>query len=120
MITLMLLISLLGSPVNPPVNSVKPSIARVSFLKPGGFELFTYVDSRGNMLTGNRFYLNYGRNLKIGLGILNFTRITDRLKFGSTYGILSLEYSKDIWGGKIKIGYQQSFPLQRKDLFWKN
>ncbi len=120
MVTLMLLISLLGSPVNIPVNSVRPSVARVSYLKPSRFEFFTYMDSHGNMLTGNQFSFNYGKNLRIGWGILNYSRITDRLKFGTTFGILSLEYSKDIWGGKIKIGYQQSFPLQRRDLFWKN
>ncbi len=122
MFTILLLISLLGSPVTPPVNSQTPTVARVSFLKPSGVRFFTVADSRGNLITGNSFYFDYGRNLRVGLGFINYSRLTGGLKFGTTLGILSLEYSKEIFGGKIYLNFEKAFPLDvsTNNPFWKN
>ncbi len=122
MFTILLLISILGSPATPPINSKTPTVARISFLKPSGVRFFTMADSRGNLITGNSFYFDYGKNLRVGLGVVSCSRLTGGLKFGTTLGILSLEYSKEIFGGKIYLNFEKAFPLdmETNNPFWKN
>ncbi len=122
MFTILLLISLLGSPVTPPVVSQSPTVARVSFLKPSGVRFFTIADSKGNFVTGNSFYFNYGKNLRIGLGFINYSHFSGGLKFGTTMGILSFEYTKELLGGKIYLNFEKAIPLgvSTNNPFWKN
>ncbi len=120
MFTLFLIISLLGAPANTTVKLPRVNVARVSFLKPSGINFFAYGDSKGNLITGSRFQFQRGENLRLGFGFIQHSFLMEKLKFTRTYGIFSIEYQRDILGGKIYLNFEQFFPLSSQNNFWKN
>ncbi len=114
MFTLLLIISLLGTPGH---SVASGSIARASYLRPSGVTLFVYGNSSGEMLTGSRFVFSKGKNLLLSFGIVHRSILVGKLMFDRTYGLISFEYHKNIPGGKIYLNFEHVFPAGN---FWKN